>query len=109
MTFSLFVHFSFAFAFGLMAWLTWWKGMPTVIVHRGKLSSYVTWLLGMAMAFYVTVHLNSATNDAPVEWVGVAGDTCLLVYAAASLVRIRSLGSYHWGKDPAADISGEVL
>lgn len=94
------IHLLTAMAFAALAWLLWWRSMPTLKAERGNMQAWGVWLVGMAMACFVTGRLDMAMSGAPVRWSFTAGDVCLIFFALMELMRARNMGFYRWNRCP---------
>ena len=94
------IHLITAMAFAALACALWWQAVPTLKARRGGMQAMGVWLVGMAMACFVTGRLDMAMSGAPVRWSFTAGDVCMIGFALMELMRARNMGFYRWNRCP---------
>jgi len=94
------IHLITAMAYAALAGLLWWQALPTLIAKRGRMQAMGVWLMGMAMASFVSGRLDMAMSGATVRWSITAGDVFLMGAAIMELMRARDMGFYRWNRCP---------
>lgn len=94
------IHLIIAMTYGTLAWLLWWRAVPTLKAERGDMQAWGAVLTGLAMVSFISGRLDLAMLNAPLRWSVVAGDVFLIAATVLELIRVGRLGFYRWNRCP---------